>query len=716
MSQAPEATDGWERLASLKPQLRPHAKIYRHHYRGQPWYVLADKLSASHFHLSEVACRFISLLDGKRTIGAAYTQTLAGSGGEQTSQQDVVVLLGRLRNADLLQGDFPTVGEDMQARQQQASKTRKLRRFIQPLVQRFSLVDPDAWLARHVSWVKPLFSPAALVIWLVVVAWALLQAGSHSSELTHYWATRFADPINLLLLWALYPLVKVIHELAHGFATRLWGGEVHDMGVMLLVFMPLPYVDASASSGFYSKRRRIAVAAAGIMAEVWLAALALLAWLYLDDSVLRDACFNIAVIGGISTVLFNGNPLLRFDGYYVLMDWLEIPNLGSRSNQYLGYLCKRYLFGFIGAVSPVRESGERRWFVAYGLASGVYRLFISITIAIYVAQLFFFLGVVLAVWALIGQWVLPAWKNGATVLTQARLEGQAPRLYAVVGGTVLVLFLALFVVPVTNSSYAQGVINLPEQSVIRARTDGFITAVNVEDGELVTAGQLLFELSNDDLAARVRLLQARFEEFDLRRQQVFITDPLEAQQHEAARHLVEEELADVRGRIDGLRLLSPAAGVAAVTRGENLPGRFVKQGDVLAHVVDRSSLTARIVVDQTDAEQVRHDTLEVDLVLAGHPDEVHQASISREVPQATTRLPSRVLGTLGGGRIAVDSRDEEGLLALDRVFQFEILLPHLQDKGVLYHRVNARFIHSRQPLALQWLGNLRRFFLAKRQK
>ena len=706
--------DDWERLAALKPRLRPHAKIYRHQYRGQPWYVLADELTASNFHLSLAVYRFISLLDGSRSIAAAYEQL--GTGEGQPSKQEVAVLLGRLRNADLLQGDFPTTTDDLQSRQQLASRAQKLRRFIQPLMQRFALVDPDAWLAQRVHWVKPLFSPAGFMGWLLIVAWALMQAGSHSTELAYHWATRFSDPLNLLLLWALYPLVKVIHELAHGFATRLWGGQVHEMGIMLLVFMPMPYVDASASSSFYSKRRRMVVAAAGIMAEVWLAAVALLLWLYLDDGLLKDACFNIAVIGGISTVLFNGNPLLRFDGYYILMDWLEIPNLGSRSNQYLGYLCKRYLFGLGAVASPVRDPGERRWFVAYGLGSGFYRLFISLAIALYVAQLFFFLGVILAVWALVGQWVLPAWKNAVQLLAQARMEQQTRRLYAVTGGSALVLFLAFFVIPVTNSSYAQGVINLPEQSVIRARTDGFITSVNVEDGESVTQDQLLFELSNPDLAARRELLQAQVDEHALRRQQVMISDPLEAQQHEAAGQLAEEELRDVQVRMDGLQLLSPTAGVAAVTRGGDLPGRYVEQGEILAHVVDRTALTARIVVEQADAEQVRHDTREVELLLPGLPGQSYTANMLREVPQATTRLPSAALGTRGGGRIAVDARDEEGLQALDRVFQFELLLPPLPGTDVLYHRVNARFIHRRQPLALQWLDNLRRFIVKKLQK
>ena len=133
------------------------------------------------------------------------------------------------------------------------------------------------------------------------------------SALSVHWEARFLDPGNLLSLWLLYPLVKGLHELGHGFATRHWGGEVHEMGVMLLVFTPVPYVDASASSAFPSRNQRMVVAAAGIMVELLLTGVALLLWSYSDPGLLRDLCFNVLVIGGVSTLLFNGNPLLRFD-------------------------------------------------------------------------------------------------------------------------------------------------------------------------------------------------------------------------------------------------------------------------------------------------------------------------------------------------------------------------------------------------------------------
>ena len=149
-------------------------------------------------------------------------------------------------------------------------------------------------------------------------------------------------------MWIAYPLVKGLHELGHGLTIQRWGGEVHELGLMLLVFIPVPYVEASAATTFPSKSRRMLVGAAGVMVELLLASLALLVWLSVEPGWVRDLAFDITVIGGVSALLFNGNPLLRFDGYYVFSDLLEIPNLASRSQRYYAYLGKRYLLGIAG--------------------------------------------------------------------------------------------------------------------------------------------------------------------------------------------------------------------------------------------------------------------------------------------------------------------------------------------------------------------------------
>ncbi|MCR8921443.1 efflux RND transporter periplasmic adaptor subunit [Dasania sp. GY-MA-18] len=699
--------ESWAQLAALKPQLRPHLQFYLHHYRGQAWYVLADELSGNYFRLPAPAYQLLSLLDGSRSVAQAYQQLAQLQ--RPPSQYEVAVLLGKLHSAQLLQGDVPATATE--AAQQQA-KSDVWRRLRQPLVQRFALLDPDRFLARGLPWVQPLFSSLGFMLWLVVVFWALLQAGQHSADIAQHWSMRFSDPLNLMLLALAYPFIKALHELAHGFATKVWGGEVHEMGIMLVVFMPLPYVDATASNGFYSKRRRILVASAGIMMELWLAGLAFLLWSQLGAGWLKDLCFNIALIGSVSTLMFNGNPLLRFDGYYILMDMLEIPNLGSRANQYLGYLCKRYLYGFRDATSPVRAEGERGWLLAYGLAAGIYRLFISLVIALYVASEFFFIGVILALWALISQWLLPIVKIARSLWQQAQQAQLQRRLYAVSGGLGLVLVLLLFVMPVSDSSYAQGVVSLPEQAIVRAGADGFVEQVHLADGSQVEAGQLLFTLSNPSLRQRQQLLLAQRDELAARYQQALVRDPSEAQKYAADLRFNQQAVADIQQQLASLQASSRVSGSLAIVVASDLPGRYVQQGDALAYVIDKSTVSARVVVRQSDVDKVRRHTQAVEVKIHNQPQQTWPAAILREVPQASMRLPSRSLGTQGGGDIVVDARDKEGLAAIDGLFQFEISLPAAAPERALPHRVSVRFIHHSAPLALQGLAALRQFMLS----
>ena len=166
---------------------------------------------------------------------------------------------------------------------------------------------------------------------------------------------------------------------------KVWGGEVREVGLMMLVLFPVPYVDASAASAFPSKWRRAVVAGAGIMAELAIAAAAILVWAAAEPGLVRAAAFNAALIGGVSTLLFNGNPLLRFDGYYVFADLVEIPNLAQRANRQVFHLIKRHAFGLSESASAVTARGEAPWLVIYSVAAFIYRFFIVLGIALFIA-------------------------------------------------------------------------------------------------------------------------------------------------------------------------------------------------------------------------------------------------------------------------------------------------------------------------------------------
>ena len=354
----------WYRVAELTPGLRSHSEIHRHIYRGEVWYVLQNHASGRAHRFTPSAHYVIGMLDGKRSVQQIWDMAEDKLGDDAPTQDETIELLAQLHAADMLQLDTPSDTAELFRRYEQREQKKWKQRFSNPMAMRFPLLDPDRFLTRWMPRVRPVFSAAALLAWLAIVTAAVVFAAMHWSELTQNVLDRVLTPQNLVLIWLSYPVIKLLHELGHGFAVKYWGGEVHEMGVMVLVLMPMPYVDASAASAFADKRQRMAVGAAGIMVEMLIAALAMFVWLAVEPGLVRALAFNVMLIGGVSTLAFNGNPLLRFDGYYVLADWVEIPNLSARSTGHLSYLFNSYVLGLPERRQTAITSGEAPWLVA----------------------------------------------------------------------------------------------------------------------------------------------------------------------------------------------------------------------------------------------------------------------------------------------------------------------------------------------------------------
>ena len=484
------------------------------------------------------------------------------------------------------------------------------------------------------------------------------------------------------------------------------------MELILRVFVPVPYVDASAASAFSDKHRRMAVGAAGILVELALAASAFLLWLVLQPGLARDITLDVMFIGGISTLLFNGNPLLRFDGYYILADAVEIPNLGPRASRYLGYLTRRYLFGMPTAHAPVTGRGERGWFVVYGLASVLYRLTISLAIALYVAGKWFLVGTILAVWVLVGQIFYPLVRFSVAVARDAGLQGRRLRTALVSALGVAAAFGLALGVPVPASTRAEGVMRVPEEALVRAPEDGFVARVLQPDGTPVTLGDPLFELTDPLLRARITALRWHVRELQARRDATLLSDRARTGIIEEDLDEARAELTETEARRRALRVASSRNGTFLVPGIQDLPGRFVRRGELLGYVTDRTEVTARVVVPEAASDRIRRNTVRIAARLVSRPATVVEARLLREVPLASDRLPSRLLGSQAGGGIAVDARDQHGLKTLGPVFQFDLALPPGRHGDYPGSRLIVRFEHGKETLARKGYRALRQALLA----
>lgn len=703
----------WYRVAALKPRIRAHARILRQSYRGKVWFVLQDAAAERSHRFSPGAHHFIGLMDGDRTVQEIWEATSARLGDEAPTQEEAIRLLGQLHAADALLCDVPPDSMELFRRHQRHERALWKRRLWTPLALRFPLIDPDRFLVRTQGWVQPLFSWFGILLWLAVVGTGVVLAASHWSDLTEDIVDRVLAPSNLALLWFVYPVVKALHELGHAYTTRKWGGEVHEIGIMLLVLTPVPYVDASAAWGFADKRKRMAVGAMGIGVELFLGALALFVWLSVEPGVVRAVAYNVMLITGVSTLLFNGNPLLRFDGYYVLSDALEIPNLGTRSNQYLGYLFQRYAFGVGDAHSPAQSPGERVWMVLYGIASFIYRVFIMFVIILFIAGKFFTIGVLLAIWAVATQVVMPVGRNVAFLLNSPSLRRQRGRALTTSVFLALAVAIMLFAVPAPSWTRAEGVIWAPEEAQVRAGTDGFVEGLLAPLDSKVERGQPLIQAEDPFLPTRVAVLRAQLRELVAQYDAVLPSDRVQAALIREEMAAVEAGLQRSREREAELVLRSSGSGRFIVPNAADLPGRFVTKGQLVGYVVDPKGLTARVALAQDDIAQVRERTRAVEVMLADWGASPLPAKIRREVPGASAQLPAAALGSGGGGRFAVDPSDRNGLTTLERVFQLELALPPEAQSAYLGERVFVRFDHGYEPTGIQLYRALRRLLLRR---
>ncbi len=701
----------WYRVAELKPLLRSHSQIHRHEYFGEVWYVLQDPLSGRFYRFSTAAYQLIGLLDGKRSVHEVWELAAEKLGDDAPGQEEVIRLLSQLHAADVLQCDVPPDSLELFKRHQRQERMRWKQRFWSPLALRFPLFDPEQFLTTTLPMVRPLFGCFGFLLWFAVVAVGCAAAVMHWPELTENFADRVLAPQNLLLLWLTYPLVKAFHELGHAYATKVWGGEVHEIGVMLLVFMPVPYVDASAASAFKEKRRRMIVGAMGIMTELFIAAVALFVWLYAEHGIVRGTAYNAMLIGGVSTLFFNGNPLLRFDGYYVLADALEMPNLGKRSNQYLGFLVQKYLFGSHTATSPANIPGERKWLFLYSILAFCYRLFIMFVIVLFVAGKFFVVGILLACWSVFMMLVLPFFKMIKFVLTSPQIERQRVRAVGVSAGTIAVLVAALLLLPAPLWTRAEGVVWLPERAILRAGADCFVERYVSEPDAQVRSGQVLVRCDDPLLDAQTRQLEARLVELEALHASQRRTNRVAARLTEEEMRVVRADLANLEAQIAELDIRSPLDGRFVVPRPKDLPGSFVSKGDVIGYLITPRAKSVQMAVPQDDVGLLRTNIDSIEVRLADRIDDVYSAGISRQVPGGTFELPSAALGTEGGGRIAIDPRDGSNRRTLETVFVYELKLPIETVAAPIGTRVYVRIDHGSEPLAVQWYRRLRQVFL-----
>jgi len=708
----PTFHESWYRVAGLSLRLLTSVHISRQSYRGRAWYVLEDSTSNQFSRVSPEAYFFIGLLDGRRTVSEAWRICNEKLGDAAPTQGEIIQLLGQLFTMNLLYGELPPDTETL-LRRFRRRKGREVQGFLTNLLFiRIPLFDPNFLLDRWVGVVGRVFSLPGLFVWGLVLLVGGFFLIRDAGELVHQSRDVLA-PENLMYLYLVLVCLKVFHEFSHAFACKTFGqqnrggGQVHTMGVMFLVFMPVPYMDASIAWSFRSKWHRVVVGMAGIMAELLAASIAAIVWAHTSTGTVHIIAYNVIFIASVSTLLFNGNPLLRFDAYYVLSDLIEVPNLSQRSLGYLYYLVKRYLWGLRHAHSPAGTAGERWWFVFYGIASTAYRVFITLRILLFLSdrlpEALFLLVPIMAVSLLIMWVMLPLGRFLHYLLISSELA--RTRLRAV-GSTLacgVILGIVLGLVPFHDHIRIEGVAEPVELAVIHTRAPGFVETVWSSPCSVQPEREPLVRMANPDLTSERTQLVARRQGLEARWRLAQTQEPAAVQVLLDQIAAMDERLARVDEEIESLTVHAPREGVWVAPQIDRMQGAYLPRGREIGFVGSLDRMRVRATAVQAVAALLLEEPAErVEMRIKGFPKVTFAGEIETIYPVGQRILPSQALGYSAGGDVPIDLRDPRGIRAAEHFFEIRVRPTRTELVQLLTgQRVVVRIELPSKPLAIQ---------------
>lgn len=703
-------SDAWHRVASVRVALRDSVSSHRQFFRGQAWVVLRDKFSSDWFRVSPEAYRFVCRLSPATTVGQAWEAALQEEPETALTQEEVVQLIGHLNLSNLLQYDRSSVAASLFTRltKRKASEMKAL--LMGFLSIKVPLFDPDRALDRALPLIRAVFSPAGLLAYLVLLAFGAKALMDNADRLFDQSAGILA-PANLALLYVGFLVSKTLHEIGHAAICKRFGGEVHKLGVMFLIFAPMPYVDATAAWGFRSRSERLLVGVAGVMVELGLAAVAAMLWAQSAPGTINSLAYNIIFVASVSTLVFNLNPLLRFDGYHMLVDMLDIPNLFQRSREQLRYLGERYLLRVSDAEPAARTSTEAWFLPLYGVASMAYWLVLISTIIFFIASEYLDVGIALALLLFTTTVVVPLVKFIKYLASSPRLGHQRARASVYAFAIAFVSIGVLALVPVPDRVRVMGVVEAANSLQLHSETEGRLEELLTMPGQTVAAGQPLIRLRNDELLLKIRAAEQERNQLIAQEIRAITQSRADVMSIRGQREAVEQNLLELLRRQEALIVRAPIAGLWSGTDLDIQRGQWIGRGASLGTLTDKGDWRFVGVLPQVASHVLNVSVKNTEVRVRGLEGINLTAARTQVMPFEQGVLPSPALGMAGGGLIAVSAADPSGRTAAEPFFRVEALLPEHAPRGVLVHgRVGVmRMTLPSKPLLSQWNRDLRQF-------
>jgi putative peptide zinc metalloprotease protein len=685
----------------LALRMRPDLSARIQKYHGEAYWVVKEPVGLNYFRFHEEEFAILQMLDGKTSLDAIKERFESEFAPQKITFQDLQQFVGMLHRSGLVLSEASGQGRQLRRRRDEKKRKELLGKFTNIFAVRYRGVDPDRFLNRLYKYTFWLFHPATVTFCVLLALGALLLLGVQfevfRARLPGF--HEFFDPrapTKWLYLALVMAVVKVVHELGHGLSCKHFGGECHEIGFMLLVFTPCLYCNVSDSWMLPSKWRRAMIGAAGMYVEVVLASAATFVWWFSDPKTLvNQMSLNVMFICSVSTLIFNGNPLLRFDGYYILMDLIEIPNLRQKSTEVL----KRFLVGLCLGLeqpeNPFLPQKNRFLFGFYTVAAVCYRWLVVFSIMMFLNAVLEpyglkVIGRLVGMMGFFGLVVQPLWQMGKFFYMPGRMhkvkKWRVVTSLAVVGGVIA----AVVFVPLPHSVKCTFEVGPRDAASIYVDVAGRVDRILVEEGQPVDGGQLLVQLGNPDLQRRVVRTEGQrritLAKMSSRERERFYDSTAADELEELQDNLetLDQQLAEQRDELARLQIISPVPGIVIPApprppqeREGELPvwngsplnkknqGATYPESQLICRVGDPKDLEALLVVDQADIDLVDEVTRdgsepEVKLQLDAYPG-VTLTSRVVEVSRVEMKETPISLSAAAGGQLET-KRDESGAL------------------------------------------------------
>ena len=612
--------------------------------------VIEDPVRSKFFQVGETEYRFIASLNAELRVQEVLSNLLAAQPG--TLDEDKAVKICQwLVNSNLvigLEGDS-SQRLNMQAK---ALSQQKLMGLLNPICFKIRLFNPNEALQKIQPYTQWFFSKTFLAVWLLVGLYALQIVYTKWDALGDAYVGILSGGrwFWLLVIWI---LLKLIHEVGHGVACRKYGGEVPDAGVLMLLFTPMAFVNVTSSWRFQSRWHRIVVAGAGMYVELFLSFLAIIVWAHSAPGVLADLCFNIFVMACFTTILFNANPLMRFDGYYILSDTINVPNLYPKGTKWFGDRLKRLLFG-TPLTSNICAASEIRRVAVYGSMAFFWKILISLSLIIGSSVIFHGSGIVLAVLG-VGLWFgLPIYKQFKMIFgpdSNCPPNMRRVQLSAISIAVVIVCMFSVLRGPATKS--APAIVQFKNEVPLRADADGFVKLIHVQNGQQVKTGEVLLELENRELTNEILGLKLEAEEAAIQarifREQ---TENALAQAEQKNHESLLIQLKEKQAQAAGLKVIAPFDGFVFQRNLDHCLGSFVHRGDEVLNIAQQQTKEIVVSIDQSDLESIKGNEGKF-LRVAFPGNRVFKSELVRVNPRAEDRPTHPSLCAHLGGPLPV---------------------------------------------------------------